>query len=216
MHGDWGDDKKMKKFILYAAVFGKKSFFRKPELADPDMDRILYTDLDVFEPHVFYQVKKMSLNHLAPIRRNRWVKICIPDEIFYNYEYSLYMDYKHPTAIDFDNMLDCLKPGSDILITKHPRRDCVYEEGKICIELKKDNEKDILRALNFYRSENYPAHNGLYANWWLFRRHTKEMREFSKLWWEQVEKYSCRDQISLPYVAWEHGIKISLYKPGGN
>jgi len=208
----------MKKFVLYAAMFGKKVSFKKPVISGLDMDKILYTDLPrlLSENHVFYNVKKTNLDYLDSVRRNRFMKICIPDEIFYNYEYSLYMDYKHPTAINFDDMLGCLEPGSDILTTKHPHRDCVYEEGKVCIERRKDNEKDILRALNFYRNESYPAHNGLYANWWLFRRHTKEMREFSKLWWEQVKKYSCRDQISLPYIARKHGIKISLNKPGGN
>jgi len=209
----------MKKLILYAAVFGKKSRFRKPVISGLDIDKILYTDLpqSLLEDHAFYSVRETNLNYLDSVRRNRFMKICIPDEIFYNYEYSLYMDYKHPTTINFDDMLDCLELGSDILTTKHPRRDCVYEEGKVCIEKKKDNGKDILRALDFYRNENYPVHNGLYANWWIFRRHTKEMRELSKLWWEQVKKYSCRDQISLPYVAWKHNIKISLYKKlGGN
>jgi hypothetical protein len=205
----------MKKFVLYAAVFGKKSRFRKPEISGLDPDMVLYTDLPrlLNEDHVFYDVKETNLDHLDSVRRNRFMKICIPDEIFHNYEYSMYMDYKHPTKINFDDMLSCLEPGSDILLnTRHYHRDCVYDEGIVCIERKKDNEKDILRQLSFYRSKGYPAHNGLYANWWLFRRHTKEMRELSKLWWTQVEKYSCRDQISLPYLEWKHGLKISVYK----
>jgi len=204
----------MKNFIMYAAVFGKKGSFRKPVITGPDMEKILYTDLDCFDNHVFYDVKKMNLDHmdLDSTRKNRIVKILIPDEIFDNYEYSLYMDYKHPTAINFNDLKNRLEPGSDILVTKHPRRDCIYEEGKVCAEIGKDNKKDISRTLRFYRKEGYPKHNGLYANYWIFRRHTKEMREFMKLWWEQVEKYSCRDQISLPYVAWKHDVKISISK----
>jgi len=215
MHGDRNDDKKMKKFIMYAAVFGKRSRFRKPEISGLDPDKVLYTDLPRLsnkEP-AFYNVKETNLDHLDPVRRNRFMKICIPDEIFYNYEYSFYMDYKHPTEINFCDMVDCLEIGSDLLLnTRHPRRDCVYEEGRVCIEKNKDKESDILRQLSFYRSEGYPAHSGLYANWWIFRRHTKEMRELSKLWWAQVEKYSCRDQISLPYLEWKHGLKISVCK----
>ncbi len=205
----------MKKFIIYAAVFGKKGNFRKPEMSGPDMEKILYTDLDCFDNHVFYQVKKMNLDHanLDSTRKNRIVKILIPDEIFDNYEYSLYLDYKHPSEINFKKMLGYLEPGSDMLVTRHPRRDCIYDEGEICAKIGKDNEEDISRALNFYRSEGYPEHNGLYANWWLFRRHTKRLRQFMALWWEQVEKYSCRDQISLPYVAWKHNVKISVLKP---
>lgn len=165
-----------------------------------------------FKKNDFYQIKKMKLDHLMPVRRNRLIKICIPDEIFNNYEYSFYMDLKHPTAIDFDRLLGCMNSQSDLVIQQH-WRDCVYDEGAKCIEKKrfKSNKKDISRQLAFYKSEDYPTHNGLYAAWWLFRRHTKELKKFMKLWWEQVEKYSHRDQISLPYVAWKHGMKITVY-----
>jgi len=197
----------MKKFVIYTAVFGQTSRFRMPELSIPDTDRFCFTDLDL-ESH-FYEVKKMNLDYLLPVRRNRLIKILIPNELFNNYEYSFYLDCKHPTSIDFDWLLRCMEPGSDFLVRRHRQRDCVYDEGRKCIKKRKDSETLILKQLEFYRSENYPAHNGLHAAFWLFRRHTNKLREFSKLWWEQVEKYSLRDQISLPYVAWKHGMKIS-------
>jgi len=198
----------MKKFVLYTAVFGQIGRFRIPELSIPGIDKFCFTDLDI--ENDFYDIKKMNLDHLDPIRRNRFVKICIPDEIFADYEYSFYMDSKHPTSIDFDWLLACMEPGSDFLVRRHPRRDCVYDEGRKCIEKGKDNREVILSQLNFYRSEKYPTRNGLYAAFWLFRRHAEGMKEFSRLWWKQVEKYSLRDQISLPYVAWKYGMKISL------
>ena len=201
----------MKKFILYAAVFGKKANFKMPKLADPDIERVLYTDMpDRFSPHVFYHVKNLRIDHLDPVRRNRFVKICIPDEIFYNYEYSIYMDYKHPTDIDFDLFLSRLEPGSDMLISKHKKRDCIYDEAEKCIELGKGNEYEIRRQVKAYREDGYPAHSGLYAAYWIFRRHTEKVREFSRMWWHEVERHSYRDQISLPYTAWKHDMNISL------
>ncbi len=203
----------MKKFMMYAAVFGKKANFKMPKLADPNVERALYTDMPQrFEPHVFYQVKTLRIDHLDPVRRNRFVKICIPDEIFDNYEYSVYMDYKHPTNIDFDLMLSRLEPGSDMLISKHKKRDCVYDEGIKCIEIGKDDKKTILKQLSYYSCNGYPVHNGLFANYWLFRRHTKQLKEYMALWWKQVVDHSCRDQISLPYVAWKHDMNISVTK----
>ena len=200
----------MKKFVLYTAIFEKMSVFRSLKLSIPNVDKFCYTDLDI--KNDFYEIRGMELNRLDPTRRNRFVKICIPDEIFDNYEYSLYLDSKHPMSIDFEQLLSCMEPESDFLLSKHPRRDCIYEEGKVCIEKGKGFRAGILKQLDFYRSENYPPHNGLYAAYWLFRRHTKKLKEFSKLWWEQVDKYSYRDQISLPYVAWKYGMKISLYE----
>ena len=202
-----------KKFIIYAAVFGKKANFKKPILSDLDTERILYTDIpERFDPHIFYKVKTMNLDHLSinSVRKNRIVKILIPDEIFDNYEYSFYLDYKHPADINFDYLVNRLEPGSDILVSKHKVRDCIYDEGGKCIEKGKGSKDEILKQLYFYKRDGYPAHNGLFANYWIFRRHTKKIREQMALWWSEVEKHSERDQISLPYVAWKHDMKISI------
>jgi len=202
----------MKKFVLYTAVFGKMGNFRTHELSIPNVDRFCFTDLDIKSR--FYQIKKMNLEPLSSIMSQRWVKICIPDEIFDNYEYSVYVDLKHPIKIDFNYLVSCLDSQSDFATRLHryKRRICIYNEGKVCIEKGKGNEADILKQLDFYRSEGYPIDNGLYATFIIFRRHTKRTKELSRLWWEQLERYSHRDQISLPYVAWKHGMKISVCK----
>ena len=197
----------MKKFVLYTAIFGKMGRFNIPVVSISDADRFCFTDLNV-QSH-FYQIKKMDLNHLTPIRRQRFVKICIPDEIFDNYEYSVYLDCKRPYSINFNYLLKHMLPGSDLLTRQHRRRSCAYDEGKFCIGKKKDKKEVISNQLDFYRSENYPTRNGLHASGLLLRRHTEELREFLRLWWEQIEKYSHRDQISLPYVAWKHDVLIS-------
>jgi len=225
---DWDDDKKMKKFVLYTARFGSPGRFNFPGISIPNVDKFFFTDLDVksgchqmipvrkgeFVKNDFYEIKKINLDHLSsvPVRRQRFVKICIPDEIFDNYEYSIYADCKRPFSFDFDWLLSCLKPESDFLVSRHRKRDCIYDEGMICIKKRRDRKAIILEQLDYYRSENYPAHNGLYASFWLFRRHTKRLKEFSMLWWEQLTNYSLRDQISLPYVAWKHDMKISIYE----
>ena len=219
----------MKKFVLYTAIFGAPARFNVPEISIPDVDKFCYTDLPDAVGHTladlirgnhdiktnFYQVKRRKFDHLVPVMRQRFVKICIPDEIFNNYEYSVYVDCKRPFLVDFDYILSCLDSQSDIAVRKHPKRDCIYSEGAFCIERYKKlrlNRSNILRQLDFYGIENYPYNNGLYRTGLLFRRHTKEMKEFSQFWWGQLKKYSNRDQISFPYVAWKHNVKISLYK----
>lgn len=198
----------MKKFVLYTAIFGREGRFNIPNISIPDVDRFCFTDLDVKSR--FYQIKEMNLNQLLPVMRQRWVKICIPHEIFNNYEYSVYVDCKRPYSVDFDYLLDCMEADSDIATRRHRRRSCVYDEGEFVIKIKKDVKAVVSKQLDFYRSQNYPAHNGLHASGLLFRRHTEKMKEFSERWWNQVEKFSHRDQISLPYVGWKYGMKISL------
>ena len=203
----------MKKFVLYTAIFGKQGRFNIPGISIPDVDRFCFTDLNV-QSH-FYRIKKMDLDYLISVRRQRLVKICIPDEIFDNYEYSVYVDCKRPYSVDFNYLLKHMLPGSDLLTRPHRRRSCVYDEGEFCIKKKKDKGATISNQLSFYRSEKYPIQNGLQYSFLILRRHTQRMKEFSRLWWEQLEKYSVRDQISLPYVAWKHNMKISLCGRGG-
>lgn len=202
------DDKKMKKFVLYTARFGMGGGPQTPKISIPDVDRFCFTDTDIRSN--FYQIRKIKVERLTSIRRQRKIKICIPDEIFDNYEYSVYVDGKRRVVIDFEWFLSQMKPHSDFVTRKHKRRDCIYDEGNFCIRRGKDNKEIILKQLEFYGSENYPVHNGLAYSFIILRRHTKRMREFSKLWWEQLMKYSFRDQISLPYVAWKHNVKLSL------
>ncbi len=198
----------MKKFVLYTARFGIMRYIHTPKISIPDVDRFCFTDLDIESD--FYKIRKMNLNPLASIRQQRFVKICIPDEIFDNYEYSVYVDCKRASVIDFEWLLGFMESESDFVTRQHKTRDCVYDEGKACIEKRRDDEALILKQLDFYKRENYPAHNGLHYSYILLRRHTESLWGFSRLWWEQLEKYSHRDQISLPYIAWKHGMKISI------
>ncbi len=217
----------MKKIAVYTAVFGKPTRFNFPDISPLDMDKFCYTDFNIKSGchqmiptkkhgpilNNFYDVKKINLNHLLPIVANRFIKICIPDEIFDNYEYSFYSDSKRPVSIDLGHLIDCMRLDTDFLARRHrDKRDCVYEEGLYCIKIKKDTEANIMKQLDFYRSENYPEHNGLYEATWLLRRHTKKLKEFMALWWGQIVRFSHRDQISLPYVAWKYGMEINKYK----
>ena len=201
----------MKKYALYTAVYGVPGKKRSHQVFTTGVDKICYTDIKDFT-FSDYQIKQMDLSHIAPtsVKRQRYSKICIPDEIFYNYEYSLYADRKYSTNADFDWLLWRLGPDSDFLVSKHKGRDCLYDEGMKCVEAGKGDKESIFKQLDFYKNDGYPINNGLYATGWLFRRHTKKLKEAMSSWWMEVKKYSERDQVSLPYVIWKHDINISL------
>ena len=225
---DWGHDKTMKKFALYTAVFGKPARFNIPEISIPGVDRFCFTDFDITGginqtipirngnsfKNEFYHVVKMKMPKLTDPRKNRLIKICIPREIFDNYEYSVYIDCKRPFSIDFDRHLYYLnkEKGADFQTMKHKKRDCVYDEAEKCLSLGKGNWKKIHKQIAYYKKENYPDHNGLFDNSRIFRRHTKELKTFMQLWWGQLERFSHRDQISLPFLAWKYDVKISLFE----
>lgn len=217
----------MKKLALYTAMFGAPARFNFPKISSFDVDRICFTDWPIKEGcnqmmvvrkgrHLFndfYNIKRVKMDHFSALKANRFIKICIPDEIFDNYEFSLYSDCKRPFTFDFNQMLSCLDSDSDFLVRKHrTERDCAYVEGLYCIDIKKDTKENIMKQLDFYESEKFPHHAGLYDASWVLRRHTKALKQHMKHWWKQIEEYSHRDQVSLPYIIWKYGMKVSLWK----
>lgn len=209
-------EKHLKKLALYTALFGEFD-----ELYDPyghrdgmhhfdgdGIDRFYFTDLDM-NGKICYTVIKKNMDYLSFVKRQRKVKILIPDEVFDNYEYSMWVDSRPKLSIDPYFFLDFL--DTDFLIKTHGSRRCVYDEGKVCIMNSKARESVVSKQLDYYRSQEYPTQNGLYYTGFMVRKHTKELKELMNSWWREVRKFSHRDQVSLPYVIWKHKFDITLF-----
>jgi len=201
----------MKKLVIFTAVYGKPDILKIPaiKLSD-DIDMFCYTDMQYTEKSPYKFIYR-NLNHLTPRTRNRKIKIQIPDFIFDNYEYSLYLDSNISLLIDPLKFIDMFEKHSDILLALHPLRDCLYDEGIICIKRFSDMKEKRKEQVKKYKSEGYPRNNGLYRCTFLGRRHTKEMKTFCNNWWQEIKTYAPRDQISFPYLIKKHNIKPSLF-----
>jgi hypothetical protein len=51
-----------------------------------------------------------------------------------------------------------------------------------------------------------PAQWGLAETRVVIRRHTPAIAALNAAWWAQIAQYSVRDQVSLPFVCWQHGL----------
>jgi len=111
------------------------------------------------------------------------------------------------------NLAESFLSGADIAVFAHAERYCLYQEAAHCIHRHKDDPEVIRRQVSRYTQEGVPANYGLAECSILLRRHTKQVREFNELWWNEILAGSVRDQISFPYVAWKTGIKVN-YIPG--
>ena len=55
-NGNRGDNKEMKKFVLYTAVFGRAGKSRTHDVVTPNVDRICFTDMNI--GHDGYQMRR--------------------------------------------------------------------------------------------------------------------------------------------------------------
>lgn len=201
----------MPSIVVYTAVVGRPDVLLDPTPVLPGIDLICYTDLQ-FHGISRYRMASVYCGGGTARRGQRRVKLFWPP-IFDQYQYSLYVDSNVRLKADPHQFIDLLGDESDILMFRHPRRNCLYGEARVCIKLGKGARHVIKAQVAQYREEGYPAHNGLFEAGALFRRHTPSMRSASSMWLGEVVAHSCRDQISFPYVAWKLGLHVSTF-PG--
>ena len=97
---------------------------------------------------------------------------------------------------------------NDFATLKHPDRSCVYQELHTCRRLGVGGKKENYDAQEVrYKEEGMPAMWGLAETRVFIRRNNELMREFGEAWWYEIENYSLRDQIGLPYVCWKMSIR---------
>ena len=103
-----------------------------------------------------------------------------------------------------------LKMQTDIMMMKHPSRDCIYDEFHACYEEPRDDRDTMQDQVQRYADKGYPEHNGLVATGVIIRRNNKKVLKFCKAWLKEVENGSIRDQLSCNYVLWKQKVKIDL------
>jgi hypothetical protein len=126
----------------------------------------------------------------------------LPHRFLKDAEYSLYVDANCLLKIELKELFERFENGKFLFgCFKHNKRDCLYLEALECIRIGRGNSKKILLQVQDYVDKDYPANNGLYQGGFLLRKHNDlSIENFMNEWWEEICKYTDRDQISLPYV----------------
>ena len=170
-------------------------------------DSYMFVDQEV-ENHRGWKIRRITTGpEMGPRMTCKWFKLN-PDLLFPNAEYTLWIDGRADLLVDPESLLEHLG-DNDIACFRHPERTCIYEEADAVIHLKLDKEDIVNEHMQFYRVEGYPEKNGLHAGGLIIRRNTEAVRKLNKLWWNMLQMFGHRDQLSLDYCAWKLGIKIS-------
>lgn len=91
-----------------------------------------------------------------------------------------------------------------MMTTIHHNRTNVFDEADKIVELGKDTRESCNQTL--IAVSDCPTSYGLWETGIIVR--DKTVKELEEAWWEMVEKYSHRDQLTLPYASWKTKIEI--------
>lgn len=185
------------KIAIYTAIIGDYETPKDPLFKDEGIDYFLFTDQRT-ESNV-WNVRYISHSGLTTRKTARSIKI-LPHEFLPDYDLTIWVDanftQKKSVKPLIERMID------DVVLLKHPARDCLYDEALTCIDFKHDYQDIIEEQVYFYQRQGYPIKNGLVATGLILRKNTEQVRKLCDDWWYEVLSKSGRDQISFDYVAW--------------
>lgn len=189
----------MNKVIVYTANYGTKDILRCPKDHTGFDFAYFMGDGGVLEakklkllPHLYFKEYDVSLWIDGNIELTGQPVLPIVEEYLKDVNFAL---LTHPT--------NCLNLGFNVAF--------LSKEAQICIDQKKFGWEKIAPQVERYKKEGCPDTLEVPACCILLRRHNApDVVEFDKLWWEEIQKESTRDQISFPYLAWKTKLKFRI------
>lgn len=206
----------MARYAVYTANFGLYDWIYEPSGGGYDeVDFICFTDDPQLWPY-----KCKSPDHLWDIRvmprkfpdkspryEAKWYKM-MSHLVLPEYEATLWMD----SRLQLKSLGDGFESMAyNLALSNHPNRDCWLEEAIHCMKVQADNSTVIWTQAKRYLKAGLPQHNGAWRGGILWRKPTPDVVEFNELWWDEINRGSIRDQISLPYVVYETGIEFQTW-----
>jgi hypothetical protein len=191
--------------VIYTCITDPKYPLKEFSYINKDYNYICFTTLRLKSKN-WEIIKIQKEDDLDSAKLSRKYKI-LHHKYFPYAEKTIYIDSKFSINFDMEQFIkDNNFEDENIVNLTHPKRSCIYEEAKYCIENKIGNKKDIEKQIKIYRENNYPEQNGLKANGLLIRKNNKIVNNVMDDWWEEVRNFSSRDQISFMYILWKHNI----------
>lgn len=189
----------------------------QPKVVDDRFDHILFSN-DIKEDRVgVWQIRPIPYHNDDNTRICRYVKTH-PEDLLPEYDFSIWVDsnIQIVSSYVYDHAIDLYQQGTLLSSMCHPIRDCIYDEAFEVMFLCFEQEKIVVEWCRRLRKENYPEHNGLHETGVMFRKHnTSLVRETNVMWWDCIEKYSKRDQLSFNYALWKLGIECDYFLEKG-
>ncbi len=201
----------MKK-VIYTALVDNYDSLMQPAAVDPEFDYICFSDC-IKGPKVgVWEIRPIPFTSPSHTRVARYSKLQ-PHVVLPEYEYSVWMDANILIKGEefYEKVNAKIAEGAKMAFVPHPSRDCVYEEIVRCYRNVRISFRDAVKQRRHLLEMGYPEHWGLMETDLILRRHNDpDVIRISDAWWEELQNYSFRDQLSQMPVCWKNGIRPEL------
>ena len=200
--------------VCYTAVMGEYGQLLAPEVVDVAIDYICFSDRPRYDFGV-WQVRNPPYGHSDPRRMARYVKTH-PHDLFPEYDAVVWIDANIVVCGDLQRYIALVKSGASGLgLIVHPHHDSYVSEAEKCIRKGKGERSLLKKQVRAYRKAGLKE-NGLYETGFMVAlMHDERLRRFFRLWWDEIEAFSSRDQIALAWVLERMQFPVTKLLPEG-
>ncbi len=201
--------------VVYTVLIGEGDFLRSPAVVEKNTIYVCFSD-SLKECGAPWRVVPITQKYRDDRRTSRVFKM-MPHKLFPYAETTAYVDASIVIKRSVSELIDAYCGGQGVSLFVHPSRGCAYVEAQACIDQKKDEVSVLSSQIAAYRKEGFPENYGLFAGGVIICRGRGDgLHRLLEKWLSEVDKFSLRDQVSLPYVAWNqraivNAIPLDIY-----
>lgn len=196
------------KFVVYTARFGDTDELRAPDVIDPRVRYICFSDVRVtVEPYECVVLPRATHPRLAARR----IKVLADHPLLTSAHLTIWHDasYAWKTSPRF---MCGLANDAPVFAMQHPRRFRIEDEAVSIARYGYVPRETAEGYIAEYRADGFDL-DVLTATGLLGRRPGASTTAFNARWWTEVQRWNGRDQASVDYAAWKAGLSI-FHVPG--
>ncbi len=198
-----------KRAAVYTAITGGYDRLRAPVSPDPDLDYIAFTD--DFVPVPAPWIRSKILRRFVDNRRTSRFFKTHPHTLLPGYDISMWMDGAYQLRDLKAESLESMLGAAPVAFFQHEVRDCAYEEAGVVSRNRLDSPESVAWTVKQLETHGYPRHAGLVAGGVVVQSHKGcVVRDAMEEWWQMILQGSQRDQLSINFLLWKHGIKYAV------
>ena len=184
--------------VVYTAITNRHARL-SPRPLIPDTDFICYSDIALDRDD--WQIRPVEApSPLPPRMRAKFHKLHPPE----GYAWNVWIDGAYILRPDATRLMDDLiaHSPSGFGLHRHNVRDCLFDEAAHTIQLDKySGQRGIIEAqVRHYEELGHPRSWGLWAGGLMCRNTSPAVAEVMRHWWDEMLRWSSRDQLSLAFV----------------
>lgn len=205
------------KYLILTSITGDKDTLQDPLQTFNNCTYVAFVDKINHNLNVWNQVQNHDFSLIDTLRYRRNAKaekiLCIPQIMGIDFDYIIWHDGTHQLSVNPDEIISEYG-DADMYVFRHAQRRCLYQEMAAVLEGKLDEPHLVEQQKEFYMNVGMPPFFGLYEMGCYIRKVNQSTIDFGLAWFEQVCKFSSRDQLSFPFVLWrfQDRLKIAILK----